>query len=157
MAQLVKVSVDDGRLGTDYARDASSCPQRAAERQARDPHAAGSRPQLALEGLAPDKLLPDRRPATWPPGADRWLVFEADHTRSLLFMVDGGLPVARAQTEHPLGTPVGHHERGWQLPGQSGLWLYTFRCQIKPFSTSDDADALVMHRGADPGHGSATA
>jgi hypothetical protein len=28
-------------------------------------------------------------------------------------------------------------------PGQAWLWLYTFWYQIKPFSTSDNADALV--------------
>ena len=110
------------------------------------------------KGWPRTSCCPIAGPPTWPPGADQWLVFEADHTRSLLFMVDGGLPVARTQTEHPLGTPVGHHERGWQVPGQSRLWLYTCRCQITPFSTSADADALVvMHRGADRGHGSVTA
>jgi quinol-cytochrome oxidoreductase complex cytochrome b subunit len=29
-------------------------------------------------------------------------------------------------------------------PGQVWLWLYTFWYQIKPFSTSDNADVLVM-------------
>jgi hypothetical protein len=29
-------------------------------------------------------------------------------------------------------------------PGQSWLWLYTFWYQIKPFSTSANADILVM-------------
>ena len=28
-------------------------------------------------------------------------------------------------------------------PGQAWLWLYTFWYQVKPFSTSDNADALV--------------
>ena len=29
-------------------------------------------------------------------------------------------------------------------PGQSWLWLYTFWYQIKPFTTSANADILVM-------------
>jgi hypothetical protein len=28
-------------------------------------------------------------------------------------------------------------------PGQPWMWLYTFWYQVKPFSTSDNADALV--------------
>jgi hypothetical protein len=28
-------------------------------------------------------------------------------------------------------------------PGQAWLWLYTFWYQVKPFSTSENADALV--------------
>jgi hypothetical protein len=30
------------------------------------------------------------------------------------------------------------------FPGQAWLWLYTFWYQVKPFSTSGNADALVM-------------
>jgi hypothetical protein len=30
-----------------------------------------------------------------------------------------------------------------QYPGQAWLWLYTFWYQVPPFSTSDNADALV--------------
>ena len=39
---------------------------------------------------------------------------------------------------------MGDDERDRQLPGQVWLWLYTFWYQIKPFSTSANADILVM-------------
>jgi hypothetical protein len=39
---------------------------------------------------------------------------------------------------------VGDDERDRSYPGQVWLWLYTFWYQIKPFSTSANADILVM-------------
>jgi hypothetical protein len=70
--------------------------------------------------------------------------FQTDYTKPLLFMADGGLLANRAQTQHLLGTQWGMMNETGSFPGQSWLWLYTFWYQIKPFSTSPNADALVI-------------
>ena len=70
--------------------------------------------------------------------------YQTDYTKSLLFMADGGELTARAQQQHLLGEQWGMMNETGSYPGQVWLWLYTFWYQIKPFSTSDNADALVM-------------
>jgi hypothetical protein len=70
--------------------------------------------------------------------------FQTDYTKPLLFMADGGLLASRAQTQHLLGTQWGMMNETGSFPGQTWLWLYTVWYQIKPFSTSHNADALVM-------------
>jgi hypothetical protein len=70
--------------------------------------------------------------------------YQTDYTKPLLFMADGGVLSARAETEHLLGTQWGMMNETGSYPGQSWLWLYTFWYQIKPFSTSTNADLLVM-------------
>jgi hypothetical protein len=70
--------------------------------------------------------------------------YQTDYTKPLLFMADGGVLSNRAQTEHLLGTQWGMMNETGSYPGQSWLWLYTFWYQIKPFSTSANADILVM-------------
>ena len=70
--------------------------------------------------------------------------FQTDYTKPLLFMADGGQLASRAQTEHLLGTQWGMMNETGSYPGQVWLWLYTFWYQIKPFSTSANADVLVM-------------
>jgi hypothetical protein len=70
--------------------------------------------------------------------------YQTDYTKPLLFMADGGVLDNRAQAEHLLGTQWGMMNETGSFPGQSWLWLYTFWYQIKPFSTSDNADILVM-------------
>jgi hypothetical protein len=70
--------------------------------------------------------------------------YQTDYTKSLLFMADGGELSARAQQQHLLGEQWGMMNETGSYPGQVWLWLYTFWYQIKPFSTSDNADALVM-------------
>jgi hypothetical protein len=70
--------------------------------------------------------------------------YQTDYTKPLLFMADGGVLANRAQTEHLLGTQWGMMNETGSFPGQSWLWLYTFWYQIKPFSTSANADILVM-------------
>ena len=70
--------------------------------------------------------------------------YQTDYTKPLLFMADGGLLAARAQREHLLGTQWGMMNETGSYPGQVWLWLYTFWYQIKPFSTSANADVLVM-------------
>ena len=70
--------------------------------------------------------------------------YQTDYTKPLLFMADGGVLAARAKSEHLLGTQWGMMNETGSYPGQSWLWLYTFWYQIKPFSTSANADVLVM-------------
>ncbi len=59
-------------------------------------------------------------------------------------MADGGVLTNRAQQQHLLGPQWGMMNETGSYPGQTWLWLYTFWYQIKPFSTSANADILVM-------------
>ena len=70
--------------------------------------------------------------------------YQTDYTKPLLFMADGGVLANRAQAEHLLGSQWGMMNETGSYPGQVWLWLYTFWYQIKPFSTSANADILVM-------------
>jgi hypothetical protein len=70
--------------------------------------------------------------------------YQTDYTKPLLFMADGGLLAARAQSQHLLGDQWGMMNETGSYPGQVWLWLYTFWYQIAPFNTSTNADALVM-------------
>jgi hypothetical protein len=70
--------------------------------------------------------------------------FQTDYTKPLLFLADGGFLGDRAQQQHLLGTQWGMMNETGSYPGQTWLWLYTFWYQIKPFSTSANADVLVM-------------
>jgi hypothetical protein len=69
--------------------------------------------------------------------------YQTDYARPLLFLADGSQLTDRAQAEHLLGSQWGMMNETGSYPGQVWLWLYTFWYQIKPFSTSDNADALV--------------
>jgi hypothetical protein len=70
--------------------------------------------------------------------------YQTDYTKPLLFMADGGVLASRAEAEHLLGTQWGMMNETGSYPGQTWLWLYTFWYQIKPFSTSTNADILVL-------------
>jgi hypothetical protein len=70
--------------------------------------------------------------------------YQTDYTKPLLFMADGSVLSDRAQAEHLLGTQWGMMNETGSYPGQVWLWLYTFWYQIKPFSTSANADILVL-------------
>jgi hypothetical protein len=70
--------------------------------------------------------------------------YQTDYTKPLLFMADGGVLTDRAMTEHLVGTQWGMMNETGSYPGQVWLWLYTFWYQTKPFSTSTNADILVM-------------
>jgi hypothetical protein len=70
--------------------------------------------------------------------------YQTDYTKPLLFISDGGLLANRAQAQHLLGTQWGMMNETGSYPGQVWLWLYTFWYQIKPFSTSANADILVI-------------
>jgi hypothetical protein len=70
--------------------------------------------------------------------------YQTDYTKPLLMMADGGLLEERAQAQHLLGDQWGMMNETGSYPGQSWLWLYTSWYQIKPFSTSSNADILVV-------------
>jgi hypothetical protein len=70
--------------------------------------------------------------------------YQTDYTKPLLFMADGSVLANRAMADDLLGTQWGMMNETGSYPGQVWLWLYTFWYQIKPFSTSTNADILVM-------------
>ena len=70
--------------------------------------------------------------------------YQTDYTKPLLLLADGSMLASRAQAEHLLGEQWGMMNETGSYPGQVWLWLYTFWYQIKPFSTSANADILVM-------------
>jgi hypothetical protein len=70
--------------------------------------------------------------------------YQTDYTKPLMYMADGSVLSDRAQAEHLLGGQWGMMNETGSYPGQVWLWLYTFWYQIKPFSTSANADILVM-------------
>ncbi|HZU60868.1 MAG TPA: hypothetical protein VE983_07875, partial [Solirubrobacteraceae bacterium] len=70
--------------------------------------------------------------------------YQTDYTKPLLLLADGSMLSDRAQAEHLLGEQWGIMNETGSYPGQVWLWLYTFWYQIKPFSTSSNADIDVM-------------
>ena len=70
--------------------------------------------------------------------------YQTDYTKPLLFLADGSALSTRAQTDHLLGDQWGMMNETGSWPGQVWLWLYTLWYQVKPFSTSSNADILVM-------------
>jgi hypothetical protein len=69
--------------------------------------------------------------------------YHTDYTKPLLFIADGTYLASLAQNEHLAGDQWGMMNETGRYPGQAWLWLYTFWYQVKPFSTSGNADALV--------------
>ena len=70
--------------------------------------------------------------------------FQADYTKPLLLMADGGLLEERAQAQHLLGEQWGMMNETGSYPGQPWLWLYALWYQVEPFKASENADILVM-------------
>ena len=70
--------------------------------------------------------------------------FQTDYTKPLLLLSDGGELKARADADHLLGGQWGMMNETGSYPGQVWLWLYTLWYQVQPFSTSPNADILVM-------------
>ena len=64
-------------------------------------------------------------------------------TKPLLLLADGAFIEDQARAQHLGGDQWGMMNETGKYPGQPWMWLYTFWYQIKPFSTSDNADALV--------------
>jgi hypothetical protein len=69
--------------------------------------------------------------------------YQTDYTKPLLFLADSGYLEDQARAEHLGGDQWGMMNETGRYPGQAWLWLYTFWYQIPPFSSSDNADALV--------------
>jgi hypothetical protein len=69
--------------------------------------------------------------------------FQTDYTKPLLFIADGAYLEDQGRAQHLGGDQWGMMNETGNYPGQAWLWLYTFWYQVKPFSTSDNADALV--------------
>jgi hypothetical protein len=69
--------------------------------------------------------------------------YEGDLTKPLLLLADGAYLEDQARADHLGGDQWGMMNETGNYPGQPWMWLYTFWYQIKPFSTSGNADALV--------------
>jgi hypothetical protein len=69
--------------------------------------------------------------------------YPSDQTKPLLLLSDGAYLEDQARADHLGGDQWGMMNETGNYPGQPWMWLYTFWYQIKPFSTSDNADALV--------------
>ncbi len=69
--------------------------------------------------------------------------YGGDPTRRLLLLADGTYLEDQARARSLGGDQWGMMNETGNYPGQPWLWLYTFWYQIPPFSTSDNADALV--------------
>ena len=69
--------------------------------------------------------------------------YGSDPTRSLLLLADGAYLEDQARAQQLGGDQWGMMNETGNYPGQPWMWLYTFWYQVTPFSTSDNADALV--------------
>ena len=69
--------------------------------------------------------------------------YGGDQTRSMLLLADGAYLEDRAVAQHLGGDQWGMMNEVGNYPGQPWMWLYTFWYQVKPFSTSENADSLV--------------
>jgi hypothetical protein len=69
--------------------------------------------------------------------------YGGDATRSMLLLSDGAYLEDTAVADHLGGDQWGMMNEVGNYPGQPWMWLYTFWYQVKPFSTSENADAQV--------------
>ena len=69
--------------------------------------------------------------------------YPSDQTKALLLLSDGSYLEDQARADHLGGDQWGMMNETGNYPGQPWMWLYTFWYQVKPFSTSGNADALV--------------
>lgn len=69
--------------------------------------------------------------------------YGGDQTRTILLLMDGAYLQDRAVADHLGGDQWGMMNEVGNYPGQPWMWLYTFWYQVKPFSTSSNADAQV--------------
>ncbi len=69
--------------------------------------------------------------------------YGGDQTRSMLLLSDGAYLENQAVADHLGGDQWGMMNEVGNYPGQPWMWLYTFWYQVKPFSTSPNADAQV--------------
>ncbi len=73
----------------------------------------------------------------------RTTFYGSDATKPLLLLSDGAYLEDQARADHLGGDQWGMMNETANYPGQPWMWLYTFWYQVKPFSTSENADALV--------------
>jgi hypothetical protein len=66
-----------------------------------------------------------------------------DQTRTMLLLSDGAYLEDRAVADNLGGDQWGMMNEVGNYPGQPWMWMYTFWYQVKPFSTSENADAQV--------------
>jgi hypothetical protein len=69
--------------------------------------------------------------------------YGTNSTKPLLLLADGTYLEDLARAQHLGGDQWGMTNEPGNYPGQPWLWGYTFWYQVKPFSTSGNADALV--------------
>jgi hypothetical protein len=69
--------------------------------------------------------------------------YGGDQTRSMLLLSDGAYLEDQAVAEKLGGDQWGMMNETGNYPGQPWMWLYTFWYQVKPFSTSENADTEV--------------
>lgn len=69
--------------------------------------------------------------------------YDGNATKPLLLLADGAYLEDQARADHLGGDQWGMMNETGNYPGQPWMWLYTFWYQVKPFSTSGNADALV--------------
>jgi hypothetical protein len=69
--------------------------------------------------------------------------YGGDQTRTMLLLSDGAYLEDSAVADHLGGDQWGMMNEVGNYPGQPWMWLYTFWYQVKPFSTSENADAQV--------------
>jgi len=69
--------------------------------------------------------------------------YGGDQTRAMLLLSDGAYLEDTAVADHLGGDQWGMMNEVGNYPGQPWMWLYTFWYQVKPFSTSENADAQV--------------
>ena len=69
--------------------------------------------------------------------------YGTNETKPLLLLADGTYLQELARADHLGGDQWGMMNETGNYPGQPWMWLYTFWYQVKPFSTSTNADALV--------------
>jgi hypothetical protein len=69
--------------------------------------------------------------------------YGGDQTRSLLLLSDGAYLEDSAVAQKLGGDQWGMMNETGNYPGQPWMWLYTFWYQVKPFSTSENADTEV--------------
>ena len=70
--------------------------------------------------------------------------YTMDYTKTLLFISDGNYLGNIASQQHLQGDQWGMMNETGSYPGQAWLWLYTMWYQVPPFSTSSNADIMVM-------------
>ncbi len=69
--------------------------------------------------------------------------YVSNETKPLLLLADGAYLEELARADHHGGDQWGMMNETGNYPGQPWMWLYTCWYQVKPFSTSGNADALV--------------